>query len=74
MDGPRNPHSKRISQTVKGKHHMLSPICAILKKKKKRIQMGLSVLAQWVMKPAGIHEDPGSIPGLIQWVKDLALL
>ena len=44
-----------------------------LKKKKKRIQMGVSVLAQWVMKPAGIHEDLGSIPGFTQQIKDLAL-
>ena len=37
-------------------------------------ELGVPVVAQRVTNPTSIHEDVGSIPGPIQWVKDLVLL
>ena len=31
-------------------------------------------MAQWVKTLTSVHEDVSSIPGLIQWVRDLELL
>jgi len=39
-----------------------------------QIQMGVPNVPQWVENPTSIREDVDLIPGLAQWVKDLALL
>ena len=37
-------------------------------------KIGVPIVAQWVKNPTSIHEDACWMPGLIQWVTDLALL
>ena len=39
----------------------------------KKVSVGSSRCGSAVMNLTSIHENAGSIPGLAQWVKDLAL-
>ena len=34
---------------------------------------GILIVIRWVKNPTSIHENACSVPGLAQWVKDLAL-
>ena len=37
------------------------------------MNFGVPVMGQWTTNPTRTHEVVGLIPGLAQWVKDLAL-
>ena len=69
-------HTSEVSQE-KDKYHMISLVCGILEiikinlytKQKHRVP----IMAQWLTNPTRNHDVVGSIPGLAQWVEDLAL-
>ena len=43
------------------------------KKEKEKNTVRVPIVAQWLMNPTRNCEDSGLIPGLTQWVEDLAL-
>ena len=59
------------SQSAQESLALFSQTKAALKVKKPRL--GVPVVAQWLIHLTSIHEDAGSIPGLVQWVKDPVL-
>ena len=63
------PRIGSLSSSEEGKRKATKITCF----KKMLSISGVSVVAQWLTNRASIHEGEGSIPGLTQWVKDLAL-
>ena len=61
-----------------GKYYPQWPISNTLKEPGHNVlfslNLGVPVVAQWLMDLTRNHEVAGSIPGLAQWVKDPALL
>ena len=60
----------REMQITTVRHHLMLVRMAVIKKTS---DIGVAIMAQRLTNPARIHEDAGLIPGLTQWVKDLAI-
>ena len=53
-------HTGRLNNRIKARCH-------------RKASRGVPVVAQWLTNPTRNHEVVGLIPGLAQWIKDLAL-
>ena len=51
----------------------LAKVDSQYKRRIKKTLTGVPVVVQWLTNPTRNHEVAGSIPGLVRWVKDLAL-
>ena len=52
---------------------MVQPLWKTVWRFLKKLNIGVPIVAQWVKVRCCLYEDVGSIPGLAQGVKDLAL-
>ena len=55
------------------RYHLTQVRMSIIQKFTNNKCLGVPVVAQWLTNPTRNHEVLGVIPGLAQWVKDLAL-
>ena len=58
---------------VKMVNFMFCELCLSKNSSFKSALTGVPVVAQWLTNPTRNHEVAGSVPGLAQWGKDLAL-
>ena len=61
-----------LPQSLGLNHHFPSPASGNSDLAEDR-EVGVPVVARQLTNPTGIQEDVGSIPGLVQWVKDPVL-